>query len=87
MLPASTGLTKRFPPPALLNDPRTLYIGRNNRVTVFMACGTTVIVPADKVIPEVLTTKDARHRNNADPNQEDRRTFCAMLSPRRQVSA
>lgn len=46
-------------------------------MTVFMSCGTTVIVPADKVVPEVLTTKDARLRKKAEPSQEDRRTFCA----------
>ena len=61
-------LDKDVPPPALLSDPRLLYLGSNNRVTVFMACGTTVIVPADKVVPEVLTTKDARLRKNAEPN-------------------
>jgi hypothetical protein len=70
-------LDKDVPPPTLLGDPRLLYLGSNNRVTVFMACGTTVIVPADKVVPEVLTTKDARLRKNAEPGQEDRWTFCA----------
>jgi len=70
-------LDKDVPPPTLLSDPRLLYLGSNNRVTVFMACGTTVIVPADKVVPEVLTTKDARLRKNAEPSQEDRRMFCA----------
>jgi hypothetical protein len=69
-------LDKDVPPPALLSDPGLLYLGSNNRVTVFMACGTTVIVPADKVVPEVLTTKDARLRKKAEPSQEDRRTFC-----------
>jgi hypothetical protein len=70
-------LDKDVPPPPLLSDPRLLYLGSNNRVTVFMACGTTVIIPADKVVPEVLTTKDARLRKNAEPSQEYRRTFCA----------
>jgi len=70
-------LDKDVAAPALLNDPRLLYLGSNNRVTVFMACGTTVIVPADKVIPEVLTTKDARLRKDAKSSQEDRRMFCA----------
>jgi hypothetical protein len=70
-------LDKDVPPPELLGDPWLLYLGSNNRVTVFMACGTTIIVPADKVIPEVLTTKGARLRENAGLTEENRRTFCA----------
>jgi len=46
-------LDKDVPPPSLLSDPWLLYFGSNGRVAVFMACGTTVVVPADKVVPEV----------------------------------
>jgi hypothetical protein len=72
-------LDKDVPPPALLGDPWLLYLGSNNRVAVFMACGTTVIVPAAKVIPEVLTTKDARLRENAGLSEEDRRRYDTKL--------
>jgi hypothetical protein len=53
-------LDKDLPRPALFDDPWLLYLGRSDRVAVFLACGTTVIVPADKVIPEVLTTQYSR---------------------------
>lgn len=39
----------------LLNDPRLLYLGRNDKVAVFIVCGQTVIVPESKV--EVITRK------------------------------
>ena len=66
-------LDKDVPPPSLLSDPWLLYFGSNGRVAVFMACGTTVVVPADKVVPEVLTTKTARQREKIMLN--DRREF------------
>jgi hypothetical protein len=72
-------LDKNVPPPALLRDPWLLYLGGNGRVAVFMACGTTVIVPANKVVPEVLTTGEARRRENATPSESDMRDeFCAI---------
>lgn len=72
-------LDKDVPPPALLRDPWLLYLGSNGRVAVFMACGTTVIVPADKVVPEVLTTGEARNRENATPSESAaRKEFCAI---------
>jgi hypothetical protein len=55
-------LDKDVPPPPLFHDPWLLYFGSNGHVAVFTACGTTVIVPANKVVPEVLTTKVARQR-------------------------
>ena len=72
-------LDKAVPPPNLLRDPWLLYLGSNSRVAVFMACGTTVIVPADKVVPQVLTTGEARHRENATPSESTtRKEFCAI---------
>ena len=72
-------LDKDTPPPALLHDPWLLYLGSNGRVAVFMACGTTVIVPADKVVPQVLTTVEARRRENATLSESaTRKEFCAI---------
>lgn len=72
-------LDKVVPPPELLRDPWLLYLGSNGRVAVFMACGTTVIVPADKVVPEVLTTREARRRENVTPSEiATRELFCAI---------
>ena len=74
-------LDKVVPPPELLRDPWLLYLGSNGRVAVFMACGTTVIVPADKVVPEVLTTREARRRENVTPSEiATRELFCAIPS-------
>jgi hypothetical protein len=56
-----------------------LYLGSNGRVAVFMACGTTVIVPANKVVPNVLTTEEARRRENATPAESGtRKEFCSI---------
>lgn len=72
-------LDKVVPPPELLRDPWLLYLGSNGRVAVFMACGTTVIVPADKVVPQVLTTMEARRRENATLGESaTRELFCAI---------
>ncbi len=62
-------LDKDVPPPPLFRDPWLLYFGSNGRVAVFMACGTTVIVPANMVVPEVLTTKAARQREGVTVNE------------------
>jgi hypothetical protein len=72
-------LDKDLPRPQLLDDPWLLYLGSSDRVAVFMACGTTVIVPADKVIPEVLTTRDSRMALRGDAAQ--RKAMCATLKP------
>jgi hypothetical protein len=37
---------KDVPAPALLRDPWLLYLGQDNQVAAFLACGRTVIVPA-----------------------------------------
>lgn len=70
-------LDKDVPPPPLFRDPWLLYFGSNGHVAVFMACGTTVIVPADKVVPEVLTTKAARQREGVTVSERGVR-FTAM---------
>ena len=67
-------LDKAVPRPVLLEDPWLLYLGSNNRVTVFVACGTTVIVPATKVVPEVLTTRDRRQALRG--SEKARSNFC-----------
>ena len=74
-------LDKDVPPPALLHDPWLLYLGSNGRVAVFMACGTTVIVPANKVVPDVLTTEEARRRENATPAESETRKKNSAPSP------
>jgi len=72
-------LDKEVPRPPLLDDPWLLYLGSSGRVAVFLACGTTVIVPADKVIPEVLTTRERRAA--ARGSATARRGVCAGLEP------
>jgi hypothetical protein len=59
-------LDKETVKPAVLNDPWLLYLGRSKEVAVFLACGRTVIVPADKVVPIVLTTEDDRNQARGD---------------------
>ena len=81
-------LDKDVPAPPLFRDPWLLYLGSNGRVAVFMACGTTVIVPANKMVPEVLTTKAARDREKIMLNDRgmfppseraNRERLCARL--------
>jgi hypothetical protein len=72
-------LDKDLPRPQLLDDPWLLYLGSSDRVAVFMACGAAVIVPADKVIPEVLTTRNSRKAWRGDAAQ--RKAACASLQP------
>ncbi|HEU5111137.1 MAG TPA: hypothetical protein VFT95_21560, partial [Micromonosporaceae bacterium] len=68
---------KDAPMPALLNDPWLLYLGQNNQVAVFMACGRTVILPVGKVVPIILTTKADRDRARGEAAA--RETECGRL--------
>lgn len=70
-------LDKDTPRPPLLDDPWLLYLGSNGRVVVFVACGTTVIVPADKVVPEVVTASGRRQVLRGSANA--RSSFCARF--------
>jgi hypothetical protein len=72
-------LDKDLPKPQLLDDPWLLYLGSSNRVAVFIACGTTVIVPADKVIPQILTTRDIREASRG--GAAERKAACAAREP------
>jgi hypothetical protein len=72
-------LDKEAPRPQLLDDPWLLYLGSSDRVVVFVACGTTVIVPADKVMPEVLTTRKSREAQRGSATA--RSDACAKLEP------
>ena len=72
-------LEKDLPRPQLLDDPWLLYLGSSDRVAVFIACGTTVIVPADKVIPELLTTQDIAEVLRGD--EAERKAVCATREP------
>ena len=71
-------LDKDLPKPRLLDDPWLLYLGSSNRVAVFIACGTTVIVPADKVIPQILTTRDIREASRGGAAES---AICAAREP------
>lgn len=65
--------------PALLSDPWLLYLGQSDKSIVFVACGQTLVLPADQVSAVVLTRRLRRPIRAArprvgQPSASDRRT-------------
>jgi hypothetical protein len=60
--------------PALLSDPWLLYLGQSDKSIVFVACGQTLVLPADQVSAVVLTTQAAAAYTRGTP--EGRAAFC-----------
>ena len=73
-------IDKDIAPPALLDDPCLLYLGQNNQVAIFVACGRTLTIPASKVMPVVLTPKVDRDRTRG--TAAERNVACDRLRSR-----
>lgn len=64
-------------PPPVLGDPWLLYLGQNDRLAVFVACGQTVVMPASSIAPVILTTKEVadRYRLTAEERAQECRAW------------